>query len=104
MLLWFPSHISKDTILEHLSAMDKSTFKQKVQDWIHSRYPAFDHYKVYVDNEFKEIDTTCSICYEDADYQLNCGHIFHKRCIKQWLQKQRLQKQQRTCPMCRAPI
>ena len=93
MLLWFPSSTPKDTILTLIQGLDRSTFPQRVQDLIHSRYPAFDHYKVYVDANFEEIDTTCAICYESADFQLNCGHIFHRRCLAKW---------KKTCPMCRA--
>ena len=93
MLLWFPSSKSKSTILALIQGLDRSTFPQRVQDLIHSRYPAFDHYKVYVDTNFEEIDTTCAICYESGDFQLNCGHIFHRRCLAKW---------KKTCPMCRA--
>lgn len=93
MLLWFPTGRQKDTVLKLIQTLDRSTFPQRVQDLIHARFPAFDHYKVYVDDEFQEIDTTCAICYESADFQLNCGHIFHKRCLAKW---------KKTCPMCRA--
>ncbi len=93
MLLWFPSHKNKDTVLKLIQTLDRSTFPQRVQDLIHARFPAFDHYKVYVDEQFDEIDTTCAICLEPGDYQINCGHIFHKRCLAQW---------KKTCPLCRA--
>ena len=57
--------------------MDKSTPSKR---WIgFTALSGVQSLQGHVDNEFKEIDTTCSICYEDADYQLNCGHIFHKR-------------------------
>jgi hypothetical protein len=58
------------------------------------------------DEEFKSIYTRkilenvvdCSICffemYETA--KLQCSHIFHEKCIKQWLTKSK-----GTCPICR---
>lgn len=96
MLLWFPEHVPTETVLEYVQTLPTCTFQQIVQDRIHSRYPAFNHVKVYINSKFEVIDTTCAICREDADYQLNCGHIFHKRCIMQWKKK--------TCPLCRAPV
>lgn len=98
MLLWFPKHVSKEKIFECISHLDRSTFAQIVQDRIHSRYPSFSHYKIYVDDNFEEIDTTCAICLENGDYQLNCGHIYHKHCIMRW------KKKCNTCPLCRKPI
>ena len=95
MLLWFPEHVPKERVLEYVQSLSRDSFQQIVQDKIHSRYPAFNHVKVYLDSKFEVIDTVCAICYEEADYQLNCGHIFHKRCLMKW---------KKTCPMCRAPI
>jgi hypothetical protein len=45
----------------------------------------------------------CSICLEsyivnDKIIYLNCGHIYHKDCIKSWLKKSN------TCPHCREII
>ena len=99
MLLWVPTHVPKDRVLCYIRELDKDTFQQVIQDRIHSRFPSFNHYKIYVDDNFEEIDTVCAICLEDADYQLRrCGHIFHKRCITAW------KKKSMTCPLCRQPI
>lgn len=98
MLLWFPQNASKASILNYIKGFERDTFKQIIQDKIHSRYPSFNHYKIYVDNDFNEIDTTCSICFENGEYQLACGHIFHKHCINQWKRKSN------SCPMCRKEI
>ena len=41
----------------------------------------------------------CSICLETTtrdDTQLICGHIFHDRCLHEWLDEHT------TCPVCRA--
>jgi hypothetical protein len=50
-----------------------------------------------------DIDETCSICMEkykknDSVIQLDCDHIFHKSCLKTWLQNHN------TCPVCRYDI
>lgn len=95
MLLWFPEHVPTETVLEYVQGFPRDSFQQILQDRVYSRYPTFNHVKVYIDSNFEEIDTTCAICYEPGEYQLDCGHIFHKRCIKKW---------KKTCPLCRAPI
>ena len=46
-------------------------------------------------------DDDCSICYESLDKyacKINCNHIFHKHCLKEWL------KNSKTCPICRTNI
>ena len=46
----------------------------------------------------------CSICLDDysdtgvAIIQLDCGHIFHKKCIHEWLDNND------TCPECRSEV
>jgi len=40
----------------------------------------------------------CSICFENTtrnDTQLSCGHMFHDRCLHEWLDDHT------TCPVCR---
>lgn len=50
---------------------------------------------------------TCSIClsgyHDDAtSSMLPCGHIFHRKCIHQWLQSGRTTSGD--CPLCKEPI
>ena len=46
----------------------------------------------------------CSICLDDysdtgvAIIQLDCGHIYHKKCIHEWLDNND------TCPECRTEV
>ena len=45
----------------------------------------------------------CSICVDDFKLndkirQINCGHLFHAKCIKPWLLKSKL------CPNCKCEI
>lgn len=51
----------------------------------------------YVHLEKKE----CSICLNSIfrnDMVTKCGHVFHERCIKKWLENHT------TCPLCRTQI
>jgi len=43
---------------------------------------------------------SCSICIENLNkgFHLECGHIFHNRCITHWL------LENETCPVCRKEI
>lgn len=58
----------------------------------------------YVENQTNDSceEEDCSICYEttkDSDIvKLKCEHIFHKKCIEQWVEKSG------TCPLCRYNI
>ena len=45
------------------------------------------------------VSDTCTICLEVvSETPLKCGHVFHKKCIKQWL------KNNDTCPNCRTEV
>lgn len=49
----------------------------------------------------------CNICLdnesESVDYfQLRCGHVFHRDCIKQWYFKSDINNE--TCPICRRKL
>ena len=98
MILWFPSHIPKDTVLQYVQEFAKGTFPQILQDKIHSRFPSFVQRKVCLDKDLNEVDIQCAICFEQGDYQLTCGHVFHQQCIARWKQKKR------NCPLCRAAL
>lgn len=43
----------------------------------------------------------CCICgeeYENKATALNCGHIVHKKCLEEWIQRKK------ECPICRKPV
>ena len=53
------------------------------------------------DDDYEE-DFTCTICImevEDGDKvgALNCHHIFHVQCLKEWI------KRKNVCPLCQVP-
>ncbi|CAI9113506.1 OLC1v1014119C2 [Oldenlandia corymbosa var. corymbosa] len=50
-----------------------------------------------------ELERKCSICQEEYEAddemgKLNCDHLFHLECIKQWL------AQKNACPMCKTEV
>lgn len=59
-------------------------------------------------NESLDVDhaISCRICLEDIDggiagdkaYTLSCSHVFHVKCINQWMRSSRF------CPICRHDI
>lgn len=46
----------------------------------------------------------CSICVEplnnDTAIKLTCNHMFHKRCLEEWLKKGK----NKDCPLCRMKV
>ncbi|XP_063934607.1 E3 ubiquitin-protein ligase synoviolin-like [Zophobas morio] len=46
------------------------------------------------------VDNTCIICREEmtAAKKLPCGHVFHRHCLRSWLERQQ------TCPTCRLSV
>jgi len=56
----------------------------------------------YVAEDFAD-NPTCSVCLDDFNAQveirkLPCGHCFHTKCLKGWL------NMNRNCPLCRADL
>ena len=55
------------------------------------------------EKKIKNIDKICSICIDNYHkdniiYELDCSHIFHKKCFSKWIELNN------TCPLCRASI
>lgn len=64
---------------------------------------------MYINNFYKHVivcpkhvpkeSGVCTICLEDAcNVPLECGHVFHKKCINTWLEEND------TCPNCRMEL
>jgi hypothetical protein len=98
--LWYPNNKDKCIVSKELKLWlkDKQLFHQQVQDWINSRFPSFNQSKVFLNDDFTLVDTTCSICLEESKYQAKCGHFFHEHCIAKWIEKNP------TCPLCRCEL
>ncbi|KAG8077614.1 hypothetical protein GUJ93_ZPchr0007g3910 [Zizania palustris] len=63
------------------------------------KHPAFDSSFRYS----TEMEKKCSICQEEFEAneemgRLDCGHIYHVYCIKQWL------SQKNVCPVCKTAV
>lgn len=57
-------------------------------------------FSLSADDLVEETNRTCPVCIEEYDeggqaVMLQCSHIFHKECVREWLQKHA------TCPSCR---
>lgn len=62
----------------------------------------------FMNKDLKEVliedsNLECSICLnkfsdDNKGYELKCEHIFHKDCIKEWMERSK------TCPICRIDI
>lgn len=51
----------------------------------------------------KDIENECSICLEtNTDTVLKCGHIYHYKCMLEWLKICLHNKTDLICPYCRA--
>lgn len=92
------------SILLFLSCV--SPFIQTFNECIKTCKNNYDSFKLPVRKIISTDDLLideCSICLDkyiknDKVSDLNCGHIFHKDCIKIWLSKNN------TCPQCREII
>jgi hypothetical protein len=48
-------------------------------------------------------DGECSICIEAGpNWQLKCGHRFHRMCFEKWKRKLYSEGKDATCPICRS--
>ena len=100
IVLWYPQNRDKELVSKELKkwTTDKELFHQQVQDWVNSRFPSFDQCKVYLNDNYTLVDTTCSICWEPSEEMTKCGHFFHHECITTWMKKTP------NCPYCRSAL
>ena len=90
-------------------------FIEKCKILYQSRIATLNMRTKYPNATFEELnasDGICIICREDmrlppleemetslfTPKKLSCGHLFHFRCLKSWLERQQ------TCPTCRSSI
>ena len=79
-----------------------SNFRNRLLDFIRYR-----RITTNMDDRFQDAtpeqlaeDNVCIICREEMTEakRLACGHAFHARCLRSWLERQQ------SCPTCRAPV
>ncbi len=104
-----PLHIIRDLYLTFRS------FWKRVQDLIQYRKATAnmnERYPNATETDLAASDKTCIICREEMEAVapipgqiqphaakiLPCGHIFHFRCLRSWLERQQ------TCPTCRRSV
>jgi hypothetical protein len=97
-----PIHIIRDLYMTFRS------FVLRVNDILKYRQATLDMDRRYqtvgAEELAQAVDRVCIICREemeataDGPKKLGCGHIFHVRCLKSWLERQQ------ACPTCRKPV
>lgn len=92
-----PLHIIRDLYLTIRS------FVVRVKDILRYRRATANMDQRYPDAteaELEASDKICIICREEmtSAKKLTCGHLFHFRCLKSWLERQQ------ACPTCRRSI
>jgi len=79
---------------------------RKIPKWLRGSVAELPRGQACVEEE--EAEAVCSICLESRFHiscvKLHCGHLFHQKCIKQWLQAERDTEQKVFCPMCKQTI
>jgi len=101
-----PLHLMRDLYVTFRS------FIQHCRDLIHYKKATRNMNERYPNatlEDLTESDNICIICREEMTIQednnssdvpkkLRCGHIFHLRCLKSWLERQQ------SCPTCRCSL
>eukprot|EP00906_Rhabdomonas_costata_P004097 RCo006132 len=95
-LYGFPLHLMRELYLTVKS------FHKAVRDFLRYRKLTAFLDERYPDATAEEIrrDPKCIICYDemtDSAKKLSCGHIFHKHCLKAWMERNS------KCPLCDKP-
>jgi hypothetical protein len=86
------------SLLDYLSSIFSFQPHRPYQIEYQQTYETYNTYN----SEEEEICSIClsdfkreySSCYCNNIITLNCGHIFHKTCLKIWLERRRV------CPLC----
>jgi E3 ubiquitin-protein ligase synoviolin len=101
-----PLHLIRDLYVTFRS------FIQHCRDLVHYKKATKnmnERYPNATEEDLTENDNICIICREEMTVQadnnssdvpkkLRCGHIFHLRCLKSWLERQQ------SCPTCRCSL
>ncbi len=92
-----PLHIIRDLYMTFRS------FVLRVRDLIQYRRAIANmdlRYPNATESELNSSDRVCIICREDMQEakKLPCGHLFHFRCLRSWLERQQ------ACPICRRSV
>lgn len=98
-----PVHIIRDLYMTFRS------FVVRINDIIRYRQATADMERRYPSATAQElaaaVDRVCIVCREDMEVgvadppkKLPCGHLFHLRCLRSWLERQQ------ACPTCRKSV
>lgn len=94
-----PIHIIRDlyvTVISFTKRVKDMINYHQIMSTLQTRYPDVSEEELTACN-----DRTCIICREEmvsAVKRLPCGHFFHFKCLKSWLERQQV------CPTCRKSV
>ena len=94
-----PIHIIRDlyvTVISFTKRVRDMVNYHQIMSTLQTRYPDVTPEELATCN-----DPTCIICREEmisAVKRLPCGHFFHFKCLKSWLERQQV------CPTCRKSV
>jgi hypothetical protein len=102
-LYGLPIHLIRDLYITLRSFMTK--FRDLIQ-YRRATSNMDQRYPNATNEELENSDRTCIICREEmiaaeestGPKKLQCGHIFHFRCLRSWLERQQ------SCPTCRRSV
>ncbi|XP_048040571.1 E3 ubiquitin-protein ligase AMFR isoform X2 [Megalobrama amblycephala] len=98
--IWFS--VADLIILTHLRFLSQEMQHRLLQhkNYLHI-YDVMDmRFSMATMEELASHDDRCAICWEKmyTAYKLPCGHLFHKSCLRAWLE------QDMSCPTCRMSV
>ncbi|KAM0683453.1 E3 ubiquitin-protein ligase synoviolin [Mitosporidium daphniae] len=96
-LYGLPIHIIRDF---YLTVKSLATRIQDLRRFLQATQNMEERYMDATEQDLGASDRLCIICREDMQSakKLDCGHMFHFKCLKSWLERQQ------SCPTCRSPI
>ena len=97
----------KNIILDHDYFLADREYYLNIVDIVHSLICSGWHFDAKFPQLHLSNDGDCSICRDNelhSKIKLQCGHTFHKNCLKHLMLLEPGQKHSNLCPNCRAPI
>eukprot|EP00698_Gefionella_okellyi_P023418 TRINITY_DN7_c0_g1_i1.p1 TRINITY_DN7_c0_g1~~TRINITY_DN7_c0_g1_i1.p1 ORF type:complete len:483 (+),score=124.42 TRINITY_DN7_c0_g1_i1:66-1514(+) len=90
-----PLHIVRDVFITFVSFKDKLLAFARYRKIV----AGLDRFPDATAEDF-ERERRCAVCQDDmtSAKKLTCGHIFHRHCLKHWMEEQQ------RCPLCTRPV
>lgn len=86
------------TMESEMKTTESSQVESKVDDFLIMMMPTDSSPAAGVCTVCMEALDTCSPANEDGGRIVKCGHVYHERCIRQWVSLHN------SCPLCRTVL